>query len=238
MSGIFPGGGCSKDNAINTVSNPLLKDGCTALYHCPRCTPRFDPSAANAVISEILNLMKCNEVEYDCDKLNNLCSALAIHEISGRQTFMFDETETPIELPKGTNRRIGGGSFTVPNTFHRPIRIFMEFESTIQFQLIGGDATSAIDIDLQVDDKSDFSGATIFLFSERVREWNAAGGDIQFAANPTSARGGVVIPPGGREFFWRARITDNSPGQWYLQYTADAFSVTVYGTSSHERDIF
>lgn len=237
MPGIFPGGGCNRDNAINTVAAPLVVEGCEPLYHCPRCTPRFDPSSANALISEILNLMKCNSIPYDCEALDNLCKATRVHEISGRQTFEFDQ-EGVVDIPVGTNRNLGSGNFTVPNTFHRDVRVFMEFESTIQFRQQGGGANSQLDIDIQVSDVPDFSGNILYDYSLRVRSFDMPAGTAQFAANPTSARGGVTIQPGGRTFYWRARSTTQGGGNWQLQYTDRALAVTVYGISSHTRDLF
>jgi hypothetical protein len=79
MSGIFPSSGVPAGSALNTVD--VATTGCASgggeLFHSTsRCTPRFDPASANAVISEMLNLVACAGKTYDCSRLNNLCTAV------------------------------------------------------------------------------------------------------------------------------------------------------------------
>lgn len=77
MSGIFPESGVPASQAAQAQINPNVEDGCDPLYHSStRCNPRFDPAAANAVISEIVNLVNCADMPYDCTKLDNLCIAV------------------------------------------------------------------------------------------------------------------------------------------------------------------
>lgn len=76
MAGIFPNGGVPAGQAQNTVTTPVA-EGCETRFHSTsRCTPRFDPAAANAMMSEILNTINCAENEYDCNRLDNLCLAV------------------------------------------------------------------------------------------------------------------------------------------------------------------
>ncbi len=77
MAGIFPASGVPASEARNTASNPALAPGCEALYVSEsRCTPRFDPSSYNAIISELVNLVTCLGGTYDCERLDNLCTIL------------------------------------------------------------------------------------------------------------------------------------------------------------------
>ena len=84
MAGIFPASGVSASEAINSLLDPNVVVGCEELWHSTgRCQPRFDPAAANAVMSELLNLINCAGVAYDCKRLDNLCLATTelIHDV-------------------------------------------------------------------------------------------------------------------------------------------------------------
>lgn len=77
MSGLFPLNGVTPANSAgNTIANPTLADGCSPLWYSNRCNGRFDPSATNALISEIINAVNCLGVAYDCNVNDNLCTAL------------------------------------------------------------------------------------------------------------------------------------------------------------------
>jgi hypothetical protein len=79
MTGIFPTGGVGAEQAINTAVLPAINQvaGCPPTFHSTgRCTPRFDPASANALISEFLNLVICAGTTYDCNSLTNLCTAV------------------------------------------------------------------------------------------------------------------------------------------------------------------
>lgn len=84
MAGIYPDGGVPASNTTNTVDAPT--ENCsTELFHSTsRCTPRFDPASANAVLSELLNVMVCAGHTYDCSLLTNLCTA--IRKMTGANT--------------------------------------------------------------------------------------------------------------------------------------------------------
>ena len=235
---LFPRGGVNADGAFNTLQNPNVVDGCTPRWHAPRCVPKFDPAAANAVISEIINAVNVRCYPYDCNKLSNLADAISQHLVTGRKALTFDEPGTPVEVLNGNNRRLGGGSFTIPNTSKCDVYCMVAFESTIQFEQTSGGAGSQLDLDIDVNNAADFSGAVLANLALRVRSFDVAGGTAQFASNPTTYRSGVLVPPGGREFFWRARSTTSGGGNWQLQYTDEALQVTVFGTHAQTRDIF
>jgi len=76
MSGIFPDGGVPAGSTVNGVSVPTANCPTELFYSATRCSPRFEPAAMNALISELLNLMACAGVPYDCSVLDNLCTAV------------------------------------------------------------------------------------------------------------------------------------------------------------------
>lgn len=77
MAGIMPNGGVPPQQATNALSSPdIIAPGCASLWYAPRCNPKFDPAAANAMISEIINVVACADLDYDCTKLDNLCVAI------------------------------------------------------------------------------------------------------------------------------------------------------------------
>lgn len=74
MAGIFPDSGVAPANTANAVDGDA---SCTELYYSTTlCVPRFDPSASNAVVSEILNAVNKAGIQYDCGVLTNLCTAI------------------------------------------------------------------------------------------------------------------------------------------------------------------
>lgn len=76
MTGIFPSNGVAPGQTQQGSPNPDVTAGCEVEYYPPRCSPRLDPFAQNALISEIVNAINALGVQYDCTKLNNLASAL------------------------------------------------------------------------------------------------------------------------------------------------------------------
>lgn len=76
MAGIQPSSGVGPSQSQNTLADPNIAPGCANLWYAPRCNPRLDPFAMNAVIAEILNLVNCGGTEYDCARLDNMCTAV------------------------------------------------------------------------------------------------------------------------------------------------------------------
>jgi len=72
----MPTAGVPANQTQNALTNTDLTAGCAATWYAPRCNPKFDPFAANAVLSEILNLVNCCNLEYDCTRLDNMCRAV------------------------------------------------------------------------------------------------------------------------------------------------------------------
>lgn len=82
MAGIFPNSGVVASDALNTVNTATDCESEELWHSTSRCTPRFDPAAANAVMSELLNLAACFGHTWDCGDLNNLCQALSPADIA------------------------------------------------------------------------------------------------------------------------------------------------------------
>jgi len=77
MSKMFPDSGVPWPDARNSLTNPWVTSDCKPLWYATnKCTPRFDPAAANAELSELLNLVNRGEVQYNCGSLNNVESAV------------------------------------------------------------------------------------------------------------------------------------------------------------------
>lgn len=76
MTGMFPSSGVPAAEAKNSLPNPNTINCDELWYSTSRCQPRFDPAAANAVLAELINIVECAGIEYDCDKLDNLCLAI------------------------------------------------------------------------------------------------------------------------------------------------------------------
>lgn len=231
MAGIMPDGGVPPSSAFNSLNDAPLVGGCDSLWHAPRCTPRFDPASANAIISELLNVIELAGLDYDCTQLDNLADAVRIHEISGNGSVNFDGGSTPIAILNGLNRKIGGGSFTIPNTFHRNVRVFLYADMTVQWNHDNAvDATSALDIDGRLGLTADLLGQQP-NFTVRPR-----GDDRSLVINDSYMRV-FDVPPGGLQVFWDVRSSKSGPGEWTLPYTGTAIAFRMYGTSAHTRDV-
>lgn len=76
MAGLFPVNGVTAPNTLGADTTITSKTGCDKLFHPARCVPRFDPVAANAVISELVNAINLTD-PYDCSKLDNLKTTLS-----------------------------------------------------------------------------------------------------------------------------------------------------------------
>jgi len=76
MTGMMPDSGVPPQDARNTILDPNTINCEELWYSTSRCQPRFDPAAANAVLSELINAVNCAGIPYDCSKLTNLCDAI------------------------------------------------------------------------------------------------------------------------------------------------------------------
>lgn len=69
---MFPDSGVPYTDARNSLANPSTANCNPLWYSTSRCKPRFDPAAANAELSELINLINKGEIAYNCASLNNL----------------------------------------------------------------------------------------------------------------------------------------------------------------------
>jgi hypothetical protein len=69
MTKIFPDSGVPHKDAKNSIPDAQVASvNCDELwYSTSRCQPRFDPAAANAVLSELIRIINKGEVVYDCN---------------------------------------------------------------------------------------------------------------------------------------------------------------------------
>lgn len=75
MTGILPNNGVPPSQTTNGIQAPDLAGDCENLYYGPRCNPRLDPFAMNALISEVINALNAIGQAYDCTRLDNLAAA-------------------------------------------------------------------------------------------------------------------------------------------------------------------
>lgn len=76
MTAMFPDSGVPPQDAKNSIPDPNTVNCDELWYSTSRCQPRFDPAAANAMLSELINAINCAGIPYDCSKLDNLCTAI------------------------------------------------------------------------------------------------------------------------------------------------------------------
>ena len=76
MTAMFPDSGVPAADAKNTILDPYTVNCDELWYSTNRCQPRFDPAAANAMLSELINAVNCAGLPYDCTKFDNLCRAI------------------------------------------------------------------------------------------------------------------------------------------------------------------
>lgn len=117
MAGIFPAAGTSAEDAFNTILDLPLASGCIDLwYNTGSCKPVFDARAANAVMSELLNVMICANGEYNCNVNTNLLTANRFM-LGGNAVFL-GVTPNFVDAPPGSNHPIGEDSgITHTNVF-------------------------------------------------------------------------------------------------------------------------
>lgn len=233
MSGIFPESGVGKSNAVNTATKPLLADDCTPRYYGNSCQPIFDPAAANAVISEILNLMKCAEIPYDCDNLDNLCKAIRHHGIAGTHTFSI--IDGPLPVPTSTHT-FDSGDFTVPNTYHQDIQCMAVVSFDVQFNQLVDGAGEFVAMRFEMSTDPTFV-ANHTILDQRIDSLDTANGRAQMAFN-LSREFTPNIEAGGRKYYYRLTGFASANGAWtFGQYSNQYASATFYGINCDRYDI-
>jgi len=76
MTAMFPASGVPWTDAKNSLADPATINCDELWYSTNRCTPRFDPAAANAQLSELINVINKAEMNYDCRYLDQVQTAI------------------------------------------------------------------------------------------------------------------------------------------------------------------
>lgn len=76
MTAMFPDSGVPPSDARNSLPDPNTQNCNELWYSTSRCQPRFDPAAANAQLSELINVINQGPVTYDCNKLDQVQLAI------------------------------------------------------------------------------------------------------------------------------------------------------------------
>lgn len=234
-TGIFPQNGVNKNNAHNTVTNPLVEDDCDPKYYAPRCNPRFDPDAMNGVISEILNLMKCAGIPYDCGDLDNMCKAVEHHGIRGVQQFSLP-SGTPFAIPNGTHV-IDNGNFTIPNTYHQDIHGIMIVDFDLQFNQLVPGADTGVQLTFEMSVDPTYADAHTLLY-QRIENLDTVNGRAQLVLNLTRAFTPKIEAGTGRKYYWRLTSIAEMAGAWTMQYAQQYATATFFGMNCMTFDTF
>src|SRR5262245_930254 len=87
MTAMFPDSGVPPSDARNSIHDPNTVNCDELWYSTSRCQPRFDPAAANAVLSELINIVNGAGIAYDCNYLDRV--QLAIKYLIQRGTVYY-----------------------------------------------------------------------------------------------------------------------------------------------------
>lgn len=86
MAGILPSNGVPPGTTQGSILNPQLAAGCENTWYPPRCSPRLDPFAQNALIAELINLLNRMGRAYDCNQNDNLADMM-LALVGGQMTY-------------------------------------------------------------------------------------------------------------------------------------------------------
>lgn len=120
MTAMFPDSGVPAADARN-ATDPSTNCASELWYSTSRCQPRFDPAAANAMISELTTLVNWGEVMYDCTRLDNAQLAVrrivqrGIPKYSDMTTTVANSYAAPLD-PPATRYNNGLSLSVTPNT--------------------------------------------------------------------------------------------------------------------------
>jgi hypothetical protein len=105
MTAMFPSSGVPANEAKNTLPSPWTVNCNQLWYSTTRCLPRFDPVAANAMLSELINAINCAGIPYDCTRLDNLCLAIQTMIQDGGSNCLYLH-DGPFDYAGGLNPRL------------------------------------------------------------------------------------------------------------------------------------
>lgn len=227
MSGLFPEGGVTALAAENTIAAPGLVAGCDALWHSTaRCQPRFDPAAANAMLSELINFVNCSGSLYDCSRLDNLCIAMNAW-LAKINHVLFGEFIGPVTGPINgipqaltTHQQV---SFRIPNSFDKAINVFVQLTGHDAYTAPANTGSSQLEWVL-FDGASGVGGQTLMKHAFV----STFGGFTIFDSQQANAAL-ISIPPGGRTLSYIFRTTSPGGGQPGATISQIGAQVNWYG---------
>lgn len=233
MAGIYPEGGVNAGTAINSIPNQVAGedyvDGCPPRWFGQQCRPLFDPAAGNAVISEIINVLRDRGIPYDCSKLDNLSRAVGPHLISYEKTVLLPEDPWPV---KNGDDVIIRGTFTVPNSYALPIRCLAIAQLTVLVKTLAAGNDENLDVNLTLSYDSAYDGQVLYSTIQMRRN-----GSTDFDSWQTVKTNVLDIPPGGRTFFYELSSKASANLSFQLKEDFVASKWRFYGISCMTSDI-
>lgn len=228
MSGIFPSAGVSAATALNSIKSPVLADGCEAQYYRNDCRPNFDPSQANAIISELLNVNKLTGLPYDCDRLDNLAQASRNHAITYDKTIGLPSD--PYDVLNG-DRTVLTGNFTVPNSYTKTITCLGICHLTLLVQELTSGERLLANLDLSSDNTFEQK-----LLHTTIQVNNLASPGVTYLSWQTTKTTFINIPPGGKLFYYKLTTESSAANAWKLKQDETAMKYRFFGINAHTYD--
>jgi len=227
MAGIMPTGGVVASQTINAEASGEYAANCLPRFYRVTCNPKLDPSAMNAMISEIINLTNCDGDAYDCGALDNLCQTITkmfqrrLHRIAffGVDSWALGVFDIP---DNGNFQFVSTNSFNIPNTGIHTIKVLItpHLHAQIESTLPAGD-----DGQFQV---------TWTLFSDAAHTTPIVNVHNIYAGNTTEKKTDfftsnaayVFVPPGGLTVYPQWELIGNSQTNWrinelFVRFSAD-----------------
>jgi hypothetical protein len=231
MAGIFPDGGVHQ--SVNTINDPQIKAACDALWFALSCRTNFDPAQSNAIISELLNAMEQSNVTYDCTELDNLAAAMRIHAIE-----YIKRIPLPVEpwLVKNGSHTVAQGSFTVPNTYNRPITCLVTSMLIPRIQQIANASPGRCQLDTTLSSDGSFSDNLI----PTSIITNSGSGDNRITVSFENVKNRfLTIQPNGTTFWYKIVATGSADDLFNLFTPGNDDNILkylFYGVSAHTHD--
>lgn len=234
MAGIFPEGGVNgassaQNSLIGLVEGEDYVAGCPPLFFPNGCRPQFDPAAGNAIISEILNVLRDRGIAYDCSRLDNLSKAVGPHLIAHEQTVFLPVDPWPV---KNGSDIIVRGNFTVQNTSKMDIECFCNAQLTTLVKTLSGGDSANLDVNLKLSNDNSYDGRLLYASIQMRRS-----GNTDYDSWQTSKSAILTIPAGGRQFFYELSSSASSGSAFQLKEDFKGCKWKFFGLSHTTADI-
>lgn len=231
MSGILPNNGVPPGQTQNAVADVPMAPGCDALFYPPRCNPRLDPYQANAVISEILNVVDAAGNTYECTQLDNLALAIQamsrLHVISvSREVGNGGNLALPVTVSIAESP-IETGSINLPNSSDEAIHCNLTMTLHTNVSRSSGNERYNISFRLF----SDVALSQSLGFTHVQIVGTGGGGSSNSIDVYPASTFGLDIPPGGLTIYYQFSGSANNAGN-LANLTFGRISVFGVGTPS------